>query len=95
MSNHAEFRLSNYLSLLYKNVQMKFKISDSEEPVQFTSYLDYLRLLEKNGMVIKIQDPKIYGAINAELYEAKTKYFAQNNGILLYSKGRLINRHGT
>ena len=46
-------------------------------------------------MVIKIQDPKIYGATYAELYEAKTKYFAQNNGILLYSKGRLINRHGT
>ena len=30
MSIHAELRLSNYLSLLYKNIQMKFKISDSE-----------------------------------------------------------------
>ena len=68
MSNHAEFRLSNYLSLLYKNTPMKFKISDSDDPVQFPSYLEYLRLLEKNGMVVKIQDPKIYGAVYAELY---------------------------
>lgn len=29
------------------------------------------------------------------IYKAKDNYFAHNNGILLYSRGRLINRYET
>ena len=46
-------------------------------------------------MIIKIPNAKIYGTTFVELYETKPNYFAQNNGILLYSRGRLINRNGT
>ena len=45
MSTHAEIKLSSYLSLLYMNSTIKFKVSNSEDPIQFTHYLDYLRLL--------------------------------------------------
>lgn len=35
---------------------------------------------------------KLNGATRVEIFETKDKYFIQNNGILLYWKGRLINR---
>ena len=68
---------------------------ENQEALQYQNYLDYLRVLEKNGMVTKIQTTKIYGTVFAELFEVGSKYFAHNNGILLYYKGRMINRHGT
>ena len=46
-------------------------------------------------MLIKIENVNIYGCLKVELYEATDKYFMQNNGILLYWKGRLINRFET
>lgn len=95
MSTHAEVRLSSYLSLLYTSNVIKFKIAGNDETLQFANYLDYLRLLEKNGMVVKVPTIKIFGTTFIEIYEAKNNYFAQNNGILLYFKGRMINRHGT
>ena len=38
---------------------------------------------------------KINGATKVELFETTEKYFMQNNGILLYWNGRMINRFDT
>jgi hypothetical protein len=45
-----------------------------------------------NGVLTKLNEVKINGAIRVDLFETTDKYFMQNNGILLYWNGRMINR---
>lgn len=67
-------------------------MGDSERPISKSTYLEYLETLRNNGVVTRIGDVKLNGVTKAELYETTEKYFMQNNGILLYWNGRMINR---
>lgn len=48
--------------------------------------------MKLNGVLTKLNEVKINGAIRVDLFETTDKYFMQNNGILLYWNGRMINR---
>lgn len=45
--------------------------------------------------MVRLNDVRINGCSRVELYETTDKYFMQNNGILLYWNGRMINRFET
>lgn len=49
----------------------------------------------QNGALTKIKEGKLNGVSKMQLYQTTEKYVMQNNGILLYLKGRLINRFET
>jgi hypothetical protein len=95
MSIHSELRLSCYFSCLYLNNPLTIKIGESEQPICKATYLDYLRTLLQNGALVRVKEEKLNGVLQMELYQTTDKYIMQNNGVLLYWKGRLINRFET
>ena len=55
-------------------------------------YEYFLEKWEEEGLIKKIPNKEIDSVKEMKLYEVGEKYFPHNNGILLYHKGRLINR---